>query len=191
MKKIVRLTESDLVRIVKRVISEDGDPMHNYVVTERIYAPVQGFGGGSGFQAPDGSPVWLNSGGFSKWPAGDWEKARKSVIKLIKAIDGLDITGSGAQKMLEVEKEWKGFDLKTQNEFLKQWNKFTKERGWNTPWVEMDNDNESEISSRMIEDSENKVLRYCQPYADKINKTLGYKGPEGAICDSFIGFMPK
>jgi hypothetical protein len=126
--------------------------------------------------------VWLNSEGFNSWPLGDANRAKISANKLANAIEGLDITGEGRKKMLEVEKEWKNFDLKTQNEFLKEWGKISTKKGWNSFIPEIINDNENDIADRMITDSENKIKALCSPLT--IKKSKGEK--IGPICDSFV-----
>ena len=200
MKKVVRLTESDLTRIIKRVIQEQGyvsDETINrpYFIDEKsIYTPPSGYGGGNGYQTVRGTNVWLNNQGEKNWPIGDSQKAKNSVSKLIKAMGGIDISGVGANLAQEVANEWKGFDLVTQNEFLKQWYRQTKGKEdfsmskgnvmpWGTPWDTLVDDNEESIANDMIKISIAKVKQYCKSYVDQKNRGQDSNNP---VCDTFV-----
>jgi hypothetical protein len=192
MKRIVRLTESDLARIVKRVINEQRDSY--FIDDESIYSQPSGYGGGVGYQTVRGTDVWLNNPGRKDWPSGNTSKAKQSALKLIKALGGIDISGGGAKLAQEVANDWKGFDLLTQNEFLKQWDKLTEGKkswsmtggnylSWGTPFRELEDDYETGISSQMISDSIKKVNNYCKSYVDE--KNTGKK-VNNVVCDLFV-----
>jgi hypothetical protein len=186
MKKIVRLTESDLVRIVKRVIKEAEEStsdINYYFNKNAVYAPVSGTFGGVGIQTAEGKPVWLNNTGFKDWPKGNEVQAKEVVDLLYNGVSGLDIAGEGLIKLKKARDEWKGCDLPTQNEVLKQWYIKTKSDGWGSPWRALDDDYENEIANDMIGDSIKKAESFCRPYVDELNRG-GSRG--NTICDSFV-----
>ena len=200
MKRIVRLTENDLTRIVKRVLKEEQLTTDNegngkrsfYIDNKIIYAPVYGYGGGVGYQTTTGRHVWLNNKGIGSWPAGDVNVAKKNVNQLVNAIDGLDITGTGAKNIKIVADNWKRFDLLTQNEFIKEWYK-SKGKNWGTPWRAISDDNE-DYGGKMIQDSIQKVRSYCKSYVDQKNMSDELNQPApNVICDIFIDsmYVPK
>jgi hypothetical protein len=154
-----------------------------FVDKESVYHPPSGYGGGNGLQTVRGTQVWLNNYAQEKWPSGDVEKAKASASKLVKALDGLDFTGSGAELAQEVANEWKSFNILTQNEFLRQWWGLVKGKDWSSPWAELDNDNESSIASQMISDSIDKVKNYCKSYVDEKNNG---KNTKNVVCDLFV-----
>jgi hypothetical protein len=88
--------------------------------------------------------------------------------------------------MWEVAKEWGNFNLKTQNEFLKEYTKLSKQ----TPWKDIFDDYENDIADAMIDRSIKKVHAYCDSYA--IKKTQAYRNnttssfKPDVICDTFV-----
>ena len=208
MARITRLTESDLTRIVKRVIREEQNKVDDvdayFIDNSSIFEPAYGYGGGNAFQTVRGTEVWLNNKAQTSWPAGDEVKTKKAAQKLIKALSGLDISGSGAKLAQEVANEWKTYGLIEQNEFLRQWYKLAAKQGeyfklsggntfkWGSPWEELWDDNEHDIASQMIAHSKARVKTYCQPYADQKNKAGDQtfyatgKVPANVICDLFV-----
>ena len=190
MGRIIRLTERDLTRLVKKIIREEQTNVNDdyYSIDEKsIYEPKMGYGGGYAFQTLRGTEVWLNNDAQTSWPAGDAVKTKKAAQKLIKAISGLDITGSGAKLAQEVANEWKTYGLIDQNEFLKQWYKL--EKNSYSPWDVLFDDYENDIASQMIDHSKKRVETYCQPYADQKTKAgldIGGTVPANVICDLFV-----
>ncbi len=196
MKKIVRLTESDLVRIVKRVLNEqsigsgpahsvNSKPKSNNPVCSKFvdYAPVTKsnssrlgitdepvFQYSAVYLEPHsngkfegknlaGKKVWLNSRGFSDWKPGNTKLAYTAAKQLYDGVSGVDISGQGTKKILNVVKMWKSFDLFTQNDFLKEWYKLTK--NIETPWEAIAGDYEQDLADKMIDDSKDKAQKYC------------------------------
>jgi hypothetical protein len=203
MGRIIRLTERDLTRIVRRVIREEQTNVNDdyYFIDEKsIYEPQYGYGGGNAFQTVRGTEVWLNNAAQTSWPAGDAVKTKKAAQKLIKALSGLDISGSGAKLAQEVATEWKTYGLIDQNEFLRQWDVLAAKQGeyfnlsggnmfkWMSPWEELFDDNEHDIASQMIDHSIARVKTYCQPYADQKTKAARGVGTysKNVICDLFV-----
>ena len=201
MEKIVRLTESELTSIIKRVVSESMNLEDPYFVDEEsVYTPMQGYAGGYWDQTVRGTPVWLQNKAQTNWPTGDAVKTKKAALKLIKGLSGLDITGKGAKLAQEVANEWKTYSLVDQNEFLRQWYKLVAKRGeyfsikrgntfkWGSPWSELLDDNERGIANQMITNSIRKVNNYCKPYADKKTNAArsGKTVPKNVICDLFV-----
>ena len=189
MGRIIRLTERDLTRLVKKIIREEQTNVNDdyYSIDEKsIYEPKMGYGGGYAFQTLRGTEVWLNNDAQTSWPAGDAVKTKKAAQKLIKAISGLDITGSGAKLAQEVANEWKTYGLIDQNEFLKQWYKL--EKNSYSPWDVLFDDYENDIASQMIDHSIARVKTYCQPYADQKTKAARGVGTssKNVICDLFV-----
>ena len=188
MGRIIRLTESDLTRLVRRIIREEQTNVNDdyYSIDEKsIFEPAVGYGGGYWLVTLRGTEVWLNNKAQTSWPAGDAVKTKKAAQKLLKAISGLDITGSGAKLAQEVANEWKTYGLIDQNEFLKQWYKLGNK---DTPWDVLFDDNEQEIASQMIDHSIARVKTYCQPYADQKTKAARGVGTssKNVICDLFV-----
>ena len=189
MARITRLTESDLTRIVKRVIREEQNKVDDvdayFIDNSSIFEPAYGYGGGNAFQTVRGTEVWLNNKAQTSWPAGDAVKTKKAAQKLLKAISGLDITGSGADLAQEVATEWKTYGLIEQNEFLRQWYKLGNKY---TPWDALFDDYETDIASKMIDHSKERVNTYCQPYAVQKTKAARGIGKSSAnvICDLFV-----
>jgi hypothetical protein len=189
MGRIIRLTERDLTRLVKKIIREEQTNVNDdyYFIDEKsIFEPEYGYGGGNAFQTVRGTEVWLNNAAQTSWPAGDAVKTKKAAQKLIKAISGLDITGSGAKLAQEVANEWKTYGLIDQNEFLKQWYKL--EKNSYSPWDVLFDDYENDIASQMIDHSIARVKTYCQPYADQKTKAARGVGTssKNVICDLFV-----
>ena len=56
MKQIIRLTENDLARIVRRVINESPDPKLDFILTNDEMGCMKSY-----FQKPDNSYRWLKS----------------------------------------------------------------------------------------------------------------------------------
>ena len=142
MGRIIRLTESDLTRLVRRIIREEQTNVNDdyYSIDEKsIFEPAVGYGGGYWLVTLRGTEVWLNNKAQTSWPAGDAVKTKKAAYKLLNAISGLDITGSGAKLAQEVANEWKTYGLIDQNEFLKQWYKLGNK---DTPWDVLFDDND-------------------------------------------------
>ena len=188
MGRIIRLTESDLTRLVRRIIREEQTNVNDdyYSIDEKsIFEPAVGYGGGYWLVTLRGTEVWLNNKAQTSWPAGDAVKTKKAAYKLLNAISGLDITGSGAKLAQEVANEWKTYGLIDQNEFLKQWYKLGNK---DTPWDVLFDDNEQEIASQMIDHSIARVKTYCQPYADQKTKAARGVGTssKNVICDLFV-----
>ena len=188
MARIIRLTERDLTRLVKKIIREEQTNVNDdyYSIDEKsIFEPAVGYGGGYWLVTLRGTEVWLNNEAQTSWPAGDAVKTKKAAQKLLKAISGLDITGSGAKLAQEVANEWKTYGLIDQNEFLKQWYKLGNK---DTPWDVLFDDNEQEIASQMIDHSIARVKTYCQPYADQKTKAARGVGTssKNVICDLFV-----
>ena len=188
MRRTVRLTESDLTRLVRRIIREEQTNVNDdyYSIDEKsIFEPAHGYGGGYWLVTLRGTEVWLNNKAQTSWPAGDAVKTKKAAYKLLNAISGLDITGSGAKLAQEVANEWKTYGLIDQNEFLKQWYKLGNK---DTPWDVLFDDNEQEIASQMIDHSIARVKTYCQPYADQKTKAARGVGTssKNVICDLFV-----
>jgi hypothetical protein len=188
MGRIIRLTERDLTRLVKRIIREEQTNVNDdyYSIDEKsIFEPAYGYGGGYWLVTLRGTEVWLNNKAQTSWPAGDAVKTKKAAYKLLNAISGLDITGSGAKLAQEVANEWKTYGLIDQNEFLKQWYKLGNK---DTPWDVLFDDNEQEIASQMIDHSIARVKTYCQPYADQKTKAARGVGTssKNVICDLFV-----
>ena len=188
MTRIIRLTESDLTRLVRRIIREEQTNVNDdyYSIDEKsIFEPAVGYGGGYWLVTLRGTEVWLNNKAQTSWPAGDAVKTKKAAYKLLNAISGLDITGSGAKLAQEVANEWKTYGLIDQNEFLKQWYKLGNK---DTPWDVLFDDNEQEIASQMIDHSIARVKTYCQPYADQKTKAARGVGTssKNVICDLFV-----
>ena len=188
MGRIIRLTESDLTRLVRRIIREEQTNVNDdyYSIDEKsIFEPAVGYGGGYWLVTLRGTEVWLNNEAQTSWPAGDAVKTKKAAQKLLKAISGLDITGSGAKLAQEVANEWKTYGLIDQNEFLRQWYKLGNE---DTPWDVLFDDYETDIASQMIDHSIARVKTYCQPYADQKTKAARGVGTssKNVICDLFV-----
>ena len=188
MGRIIRLTESDLTRLVRRIIREEQTNVNDdyYSIDEKsIFEPAVGYGGGYWLVTLRGTEVWLNNKAQTSWPAGDAVKTKKAAYKLLNAISGLDITGSGAKLAQEVANEWKTYGLIDQNEFLKQWYKLGNE---DTPWDVLFDDYETDIASQMIVHSIARVKTYCQPYADQKTKAARGVGTssKNVICDLFV-----
>ena len=189
MGRIIRLTESDLTRLVRRIIREEqtnvNDDDYYFIDEKSIFEPAYGYGGGYWLVTLRGTKVWLNNKAQTSWPAGDAVKTKKAAYKLLNAISGLDITGSGAKLAQEVANEWKTYSLIDQNEFLKQWYKLGNK---DTPWDVLFDDNEQEIASQMIDHSIARVKTYCQPYADQKTKAARGVGTssKNVICDLFV-----
>ena len=183
MSKIIRLTESDLVRLVKRVIEEQ--IKKPYMVDDAsIYSPIEGYGGGVGYETTRGTLVWLNNKGVNDWPQGDIQTAKNSVMKLIKGVQGVDITGSGAKLIQQVANDWRNMNIETQNEFLKQWYIQTADKtDYGSPWDAINDDNENKIVVQMIVDSKTKVNNYCKSFVDMKNKG---QNPNNPICNYFV-----
>jgi hypothetical protein len=205
MARIVRLTERDLTRLVKKIIREEqknvnADDDYYSIDEKSIFEPAYGYGGGYAYQTLRGTEVWLNNKAQTSWPAGDAVKTKKAAQKLIKALSGLDISGSGAKLAQEVANEWKTYGLIDQNEFLRQWYMLAAKQGeyfklsggntfkWGSPWEELFDDNEQEIASQMIDHSIARVKTYCQPYADQQTKAARGVGAysKNVICDLFV-----
>jgi len=203
MGRIIRLTEQDLARIVRRVIREEQTNVNDdyYFIDEKsIFEPEYGYGGGNAYQTVRGTEVWLNNAAQTSWPAGDAVKTKKAAQKLIKALSGLDVSGSGAKLAQEVATEWKTYGLIDQNEFLRQWDMLAAKQGeyfklsggntfkWGSPWEELWDDNEHDIASQMIDHSIARVKTYCQPYADQKTKAARGVGTssKNVICDLFV-----
>jgi hypothetical protein len=189
MGRIVRLTERDLTRLVKRIIREEQTNVNDvdaYFIDESsIFEPAVGYGGGNAYQTVRGTEVWLNNDAQTSWPAGDAVKTKKAAQKLIKALSGLDISGSGAKLAQEVETEWKTYSLIDQNEFLRQWYKLGNKY---TPWQVLFDDYETDIASKMIDHSKTRVNTYCKAYADQKTKAARGIGTssKNVICDLFV-----
>jgi hypothetical protein len=188
MARIIRLTERDLTRLVKKIIREEQTNVNDdyYSIDEKsIFEPAVGYGGGYWLVTLRGTEVWLNNEAQTSWPAGDAVKTKKAAQKLLKAISGLDITGSGAKLAQEVANEWKTYGLIDQNEFLRQWYKLGNE---DTPWDVLFDDYETDIASQMIDHSIARVKTYCQPYADQKTKAARGVGTssKNVICDLFV-----
>ena len=189
MGRIIRLTESDLTRLVRRIIREEqtnvNDDDYYFIDEKSIFEPAYGYGGGYWLVTLRGTKVWLNNKAQTSWPAGDAVKTKRAAYKLLNAISGLDITGSGAKLAQEVANEWKTYSLIDQNEFLKQWYKLGNK---DTPWDVLFDDNEQEIASQMIDHSIARVKTYCQPYADQKTKAARGVGTssKNVICDLFV-----
>jgi hypothetical protein len=189
MKKTIRLTEADLTRIVRRVIKEQGyisDRKINrpyFIDDKSIIAPIDGYGGGIGYQTVRGTNVWLNNAGEISWPKGNVGLASNLANQLITAVSGLDATGKGAKIAKQVALEWGKLDLLTQNEFLKQWYNLTKDKSWGSPWRALNDDYEDDIAGQMIDNSIAKVKQYCKSYVDQKNKGQDSNNP---VCDTFV-----
>ena len=188
MARIIRLTERDLTRLVKKIIREEQTNVNDdyYFIDEKsIFEPAVGYGGGYWQVTLRGTEVWLNNEAQTSWPAGDAVKTKKAAQKLIKALSGLDISGSGAKLAQEVANEWKTYGLIDQNEFLRQWYKLGNE---DTPWDVLFDDYETDIASQMIDHSIARVKTYCQPYADQKTKAARGVGTssKNVICDLFV-----
>jgi len=189
MGRIVRLTERDLTRLVKKIIREEQKNVNSddyYSIDEKsIFEPAYGYGGGYWLITLRGTEVWLNNKAQTSWPAGNAVKTKKAAYKLLNAISGLDITGSGAKLAQEVANEWKTYGLIDQNEFLKQWYKLGNK---DTPWNVLFDDYETDIASQMIDHSIERVKTYCQPYADQQTKAARGVGAysKNVICDLFV-----
>ena len=185
---IIRLTEQDLDRIVKRVIREEQtnvnvfDPY--FIDNYSIYTSQ---GNGNTYWTVRGTQVWLNQNkAQTSWPAGDAVKTKKAAQKLVNATSGIDFSGSGAKLAQEVATEWKTYSLIDQNEFLRQWYKLGNK---DTPWDVLFDDYENDIASQMIDHSKKRVETYCQPYADQKTKAgldIGGTVPANVICDLFV-----
>jgi len=189
MGRIIRLTERDLTRLVKKIIREEQTNVNAddlYSIDEKsIFEPAEGYGGGYAYQTLRGTQVWLNNKAQTSWPAGDVAKTKKAAYKLLNAISGLDITGSGAKLAQEVANEWKTYGLIDQNEFLRQWYKLGNKY---TPWNGLFDDYENDIASQMIDHSIARVKTYCEPYADQKTKAARGVGTssKNVICDLFV-----
>jgi hypothetical protein len=193
---IIRLTEQDLDRIVKRVIREEQtnvnvfDPY--FIDNYSIYTSQ---GNGNTYWTTRGTQVWLNQNeAQTSWPAGDAVKTKKAAQKLVNATSGIDISGSGAKLAQEVATEWKTYSLIDQNEFLRQWYKLGNHGYVSTqvynPWIVLLDDFENDIATQMINHSKESVKTYCQPYVDKKNKEAKGTGKPSTstdvICDLFV-----
>jgi hypothetical protein len=106
-----------------------------------------------------GKKVWLNSKGFSDWQAGDTKSAMTAAKELYNGVSGIDVSGQGEKKIYNVAKMWKNFNIFTQNEFLKQWYIISKSN--ETPWEAIEGDYSKKLADFMINDSTNKVKKYC------------------------------
>jgi hypothetical protein len=121
-----------------------------------------GYGGGVMFETTRGKEVWLNSLGLDVFGKGNTTKAKAAAEKLKYGIEGIDITGAGEDAIKEVAKLWKGFDLNTQNEFLKEWTKL--QTGVRSPIFAIIDDYEDTEAYEMVADSLKKIENYCATY---------------------------
>lgn len=141
-----------------------------------------GYGGGTMFQTTRGKEVWLNSLGLDVFGKGDTTKAKAAAKKLEYGIEGIDITGAGEDAIREVVKLWKGFDLNTQNEFLKEWTKL--QTGVRSPIFAIIDDYEEKEAYEMVADSLKKIEKYCATYitamdTQRLNPVDGTKYYDG------------
>ena len=115
MSRIIRLTERDLTRLVKKIIREEQNKVDDvdayFIDNSSIFEPAVGYGGGNAFQTVRGTEVWLNNDAQTSWPAGDGVKTKKAAYKLLNATSGLDLSGSGGKLDQEVGTEWKKYSL--------------------------------------------------------------------------------
>ena len=121
-----------------------------------------GYGGGVMYETTRGKEVWLNSAGLDVFGKGNTTKAKAAAEKLEYGIEGIDITGAGEDAIKEVAKLWKGFDLNTQNEFLKEWTKL--QTGVRSPIFAIIDDYEDTDAYEMVADSLKKIENYCATY---------------------------
>ena len=179
MKKIVRLTETDLVRLVKRVMNEQwaGDHYRDSTIVSDNGKWYGNLGKSAGLGSGK-NRVLSHSCGDKNLPAGNVQVANNIAKSFVNAIKGIDLTGKGQEVILKNLKTMETMSLPDWNQVLVEYCKLPKswssknlfsdlndEVGWN--WAK---GNTQDLEYMLDNQAKNKIESYCKNYSS--NKTF-------------------
>jgi hypothetical protein len=208
MKKIIRLTENDLTRLVKRVIEEQyaGERFRDSTMVFSNDGGWMGNIGKTSFK-PNGRETLLSySCGDKSLPQGNTQVAKNIAQSFVNAIKGIDITGKGQDVILKNLQSMDKLSLQDWNQVFIEYCKLPKgwssknlfddlsdEVGWS--WAK---GNTNEYEGMLPYQASTKIESFCKNYADnrtytdKFNTSnKGFKKPSGVehkFCQKYYDY---